>query len=141
MRFPSSTLCCSLEEASSEHLEALVESAGLEAVGGPWIRVVHADRSFQANTAFRVLARFLNARTGPRIFFSIKSKGAAAPYESTRDEAASVQVLFLSLLQRRAADTEYVRRLATTAALIGQLGADESNLRGDEFDVSLSRPT
>ena len=46
-------------------------------------------------------------------------------------------MLFLSLLQRRAADTGYVRRLATTAALIGQLGADGRILRGNEFDVSL----
>jgi hypothetical protein len=127
----------SLEGASSDHLEALVESAGLEAVGGPWIRVVHADRSFQADTAFRVLARFLNARAGPRIFFNVKTKGRAAPHERARDEAASVQVLLLWLLQRRAADTEYVRRLATTAGLIARLAGDEGVLAGEEVDVSL----
>jgi hypothetical protein len=129
----------SLEEASSEDLEALVESAGLEAVGGPWVRVVHADRSFQADTAFRVLARFLNARAGPRIFLNVKTKGRAASHERARDEAASVQVLLLWLLQRRAADTEYVRRLATTAGLIGRLAADKGGrgLLGDEVDASL----
>jgi hypothetical protein len=52
----------SLEEASSEHLEALVESAGLEAGRAVDPSRAHADRSFQADTAFRVLARFLNAR-------------------------------------------------------------------------------
>jgi hypothetical protein len=127
----------SLEEASSEHLEDLVESTGLEAVGGAWIRVVHADRSFQGGTSFRVLARFLNARAGPRIFSSVKPKGAATSDERTRDQAVSVQVLLLWLLQRRAADTEYVRRLATTAGLIGRLAADGRILPGDEVDVSL----
>src|SRR6266550_1089788 len=126
-----------LEEAASEHLEDLVESPGLEAVGGPWIRVVHADHSFQGGTSFRVLARFLNARAGPRIFFSVKPKGAATSDERTRDQAVSVQVLLLWLLQRRAADTEYVRRLATTAGLIGRLAADGRILPGDEVDVSL----
>jgi hypothetical protein len=46
-------------------------------------------------------------------------------------------VLFLSLLQRRPADAEYNRRLATTASLIGQLADDGRILRGNEFDVSL----
>jgi hypothetical protein len=127
----------SLEEASSEHLEALVESTGVESVGGRWIEVVHADRSFQADNAFRVLARLLNARGGPRIFFSVKTKGRAASSERARDEAASVQVLLLWLLQRRAADTAYVRRLATTAGLIGRLAGEGRILLGDEVDVSL----
>jgi len=126
-----------LDEASDEQLETLVESAGLEVVGGPWIQVVHADRSFQAGTSIRVLARFLNARAGPRIFFSVKSKGAAASQERPSDETASVQVLLLWLLQRRAADTDYVRRLATTAGLIGRLGADGRVLPAEEVDVSL----
>ncbi|MGZ8696299.1 MAG: YbjN domain-containing protein [Gaiellaceae bacterium] len=128
-----------LEEASSEHLEALVESesAGLEAIGGPDVRVVHADRSFQGDAAFHVLVRFLNARGGPRIFFSVKPKGAAASHRRPRYEAAAVQLLLLSLLQQRAADTEYVRRLATTASLIGRLAADGGILRGNEFDASL----
>jgi hypothetical protein len=126
-----------LEEAPSEHLEELVESAGLEAVGGPWIRVVHAGRSFPADTVFRVLARFLNARAGPRIFFSVKAKRATASYEGTRDEATSVQVLLLWLLQRRAADTEYVRRLAGAAGLIGRLAADGRIAKGNEFGASL----
>src|SRR6266568_3732565 len=123
-----------LDEASDEQLETLVESAGLEVVGGPWIQVVHADRSFQAGTSIRVLARFLNARAGPRIFFSVKSKGAAASQERPSDETASVQVLLLWLLQRRAADTDYVRRLATTAGLIGRLGADGRVLPAEEVD-------
>jgi hypothetical protein len=129
----------SLEEASSEHLEALIksESVGLEAIGEPEVRVVPADRSFQGEAAFRVLARFLNARRGPRIFFSVKPKGAATSRRRHRYEAAGVQLLLLSLLQRRAADTEYVRRLATTAGLIGRLAADGRILRGSEFDVSL----
>ena len=127
----------SLEEASSEHLEALVESTGVEAVRGRWIRVVHAERSFQADIAFRVLARLLNTRGGPRIFFSVKTKGRAAASDRTRDEAASVQVLLLWLLQRRAADTAYVRRLATTAGLIGRLAGEGRILLGDEVDVSL----
>ena len=126
-----------LDEASDEQLETLVGSAGLEVVGGPWIQVVHADRSFPAGTSFRVLARFLNARAGPRIFLSVKSKSAAASRERTPDETTSVQVLLLWLLQRRAADTDYVRCLATTAGLIGRLGADGRVLSGDEVDVSL----
>jgi hypothetical protein len=129
----------SLEEASSEYLEALVESenVGLDAIGGAEVRIVHADRSFQGDAAFRVLARFLNARAGPRIFFSVKPKGAAASLRRPAYEAAGVQLLLLSLLQRRAADTEYVRRLATTAGLIGRLAADGGIVRGNEFDVSL----
>jgi hypothetical protein len=128
----------SLEEASSEHLEALVESRSvrLEATRGPEVRIVQADRSFRGDAGFRVLARFLNARAGPRIFFSVKPRGAAASHRQRRYETAGVQLLLLSLLQRRAADTEYVRRLATTAGLIGRLAAD-GFLRGNEFDVSL----
>jgi hypothetical protein len=129
----------SLEEASSEDLEALVESesAGLEAIGGPEVRLVHGDRSFQGDAAFRVLVRFLNARGGPRIFFSVKPKGAAASHGRPHYEAPAVQLLLFSLLQRRAADTEYVRRLATAASLIGRLAADGTILPGNEFDVSL----
>jgi hypothetical protein len=129
----------SLEEASSEDLEALVESesVGLDAIGGVEVRIVHVDRSFQGDAAFRVLARFLNARGGPRIFFSVKPKGAAASHRRPVYEAAGVQLLLLSLLQRRAADTEYVRRLATTAGLIGRLAVDGGIVRGNEFDVSL----
>jgi hypothetical protein len=129
----------SLEEASSEDLEALVESesVGLDAIGGAEVQIVHVDRSFQGDAAVRVLARFLNARGGPRIFFSVKPKGAAASPRRPVYEAAGVQLLLLSLLQRRAADTEYVRRLATTAALIGRLAVDGRIVRGNEFDVSL----
>jgi len=129
----------SLEEASSEQLEELVESetVHLEAIGGPVVRLVHEDRSFQGDAAFRVLARFLNARGGPRIFFSAKPQGAAVSHRRPRYEAPAVQLLLLSLLQRRAADTEYVRRLATTAGLIGRLAAEERILPGNEFDVSL----
>jgi hypothetical protein len=128
-----------LEDASSERLEALAESErlSLHAVGGPEVRIVHADGSFQADAAFRVLARFLNARGGPRIFFTVKAKGAAASHGRPHYEAAAVQILLLSLLQRRAADTEYVRRLATTAGLIGRLAADGRILEGNELDVSL----
>jgi hypothetical protein len=128
-----------LEEASSEHLEALVEteSVRLEELGGPEVRIVPADRSFQGDAAFRVLARFLNARGGPRIFSSVKPKGSATSDQRHGYQAAGVQLLLLSLLQRRAADTEYVRRLATTAGLIGRLAADGRILRGSEFDVSL----
>jgi hypothetical protein len=128
----------SFEGASGEYLEALVEdeSLSLETIGGPKIRVVHADRSFQSDAAFRVVARFLNARAGPRIFFSVKPKGAAS-HRRPHYEAAAVQLLLLSLLQRRAADTEYVRRLATTAGLIGRLAAEGEVRRGTEFDVSL----
>jgi hypothetical protein len=129
----------SLEEASSEDLEVLVESesTGLEAIGGPEVRLVHGDRSFQSDVAFRVLARFLNARGGPRIFFSVKPKGAAASHGRPGYEAPAVQLLLFALLQRRAADTEYVRRLATTAGLIGRLAAGGTILPGNEFDVSL----
>src|SRR5256885_5096216 len=44
----------SLEEASSEQLEAIVESesAGLEVMGGPAVRIVRADRSFQGDAGF-----------------------------------------------------------------------------------------
>jgi hypothetical protein len=128
----------SLENASSEDLEVIVESETmrLQAIGGPEVRIVHADRSFRGDAAFRVLARFLSARTGPRIFFNVRPKGAAASHRQPRYETAGVQLLLLSLFQRRAADTEYVRRLATTAGLIGRLAAD-GFLRGIEFDVSL----
>src|SRR4030088_3169615 len=49
-----------LEDASSEDLEALVGSEGvsLEETRGPTVRLVHADRKFQSDVAFRVLARF-----------------------------------------------------------------------------------
>src|SRR4051794_25865356 len=72
----------SLEEATSEELEVLVkgESLRLQAIGGPEVRIVQADGSFRAYAAVRVLARFLNARRGPRIFFSVKPKGAAASH-------------------------------------------------------------
>ena len=126
-----------LGEASSEDLEALVESRSLESVDGPWIRVVDADRSSQTGASIRVLARLLNTRAGPRIFFNVRSKAAAATHKRIPHDAASVQVLFLSLLQRRAEDTVYIRRLATTAGLIGQLGADGRILRGREFGVSV----
>jgi hypothetical protein len=127
-----------LEDASSEDLEALVGSEGvsLEETRGPTVRLVHADRKFQSDVAFRVLARFLNGRGGPRIFFTVRP-AVAASHRGLRYEAPAVRLLLLALLQRRAADSEYVRGLATTAGLIGRLAADGKIVPGNEFSVSL----
>lgn len=127
-----------LEEASNERIETLVasESVRLEA-SGPVVRIVHSDRLSQADAGLRVLARFLNARRGPRIFFSVKPKGAAVARGLPGYEGPAMQVLLLALLQRRATDTAYVRRLATTAGLVGRLAADRRIAAGSEFDVSM----
>jgi hypothetical protein len=127
----------SLETASSEDLEILVETEGLDAIGGQELRLVSSDRSFEGVAAIHVLTRLLNGRRGPRIFFGTKPRGAASSRQRPGYDAPAVQVLLLSLLQRRAADTEYVRRLAITAGSVGQLAAGGRILPGSEFEVAL----
>ena len=57
--------------------------------------------------------------------------------EGERYKAASVQLLLLSLVEQRAGDAEYVRRLAAAARLIGRLASAGRVRRGSEFDVAL----
>jgi hypothetical protein len=105
-------------------------SAGVDDGGAPNLRTVHGDSSFRGDKAFHAVARFVDARGGPRIFFVANAEGE-------RYEAASVQLLLLSLLQQRAGDTEYVRRLAAAARLTGRLASAGRVQRGSEFEVAL----
>jgi len=128
-----------LEEASTEHLVSFVESdgPGPDDLGDARIRVAEPDPSFQGEQALTVLARFLDARRAPRIFFSVKPRGLP-PLARTYHAPASVRVVLYSLLKRRADDAEYLHRLARTAGLIGRLGATGQITSGSEFDVALA---
>ena len=118
-------------EAELQLVHALKHgSDGAGDVGVPNLRLVHGDRFFEGDKAFHVVARFVDARGGPRISFG-------ANVEGERYKAASVQLLLLSLVEQRAGDAEYVRRLAAAARLIGRLASAGRVRRGSEFDVAL----
>lgn len=105
-------------------------SNGVGDADGPNLRIVHGDSAFQSDQAFHVVARFVDARGGPRISF-------VANVEGERHQEASVHLLLLSLLEQRADDAEYVGRLKAAARLIGRLASAGRVQRGSEFDVAL----
>jgi len=80
---------------------------------------------------FRVLARFVDGAAGPRIYFRAKAKRSL-------DRGASVRVLLAALLERRANDAGYRRRLELTAELLARLGATGQIREDNEFDVALA---
>jgi hypothetical protein len=128
---------------NEEAAEGLVDASGsdpppLADIGGGPIRVARPDSPLRPDKAIQVVARFLDTRREPRMFFSLKAHAVRLEREGTRQALASVPVLLSSLLDRRAADTAYVRRLADTARLIGWLGANDEIVPGSEFDAALA---
>jgi hypothetical protein len=79
----------------------------------------------------RALARFLDAASGPRMYFRTKSSGSP-------DLARSVNVLLDSLLQRSGDDERGGARLTRVAVLLARLGATGQITRDNEFDVALA---
>jgi len=120
-------------------LTRLEEGAGIDDVALAGVRVVPCDEGIGADRALTVLARFLNTRGGPRMFFRLKRRGLPPLARGdAHHEAASVHVLLYSLLNQRATDARYLRRLARTAGLIGRLASSGRLGPGNEFDVSLA---
>ncbi len=92
------------------------------------------DRSVGAGASVRVRARFLNARSGPRMFFSVKSRRGGSDHA-----ASSVRLLLSELLARGGPDDASSREpLAATAGLIGRAAADGRLTPATEFDVALA---
>lgn len=119
-----------VEDASVEELVRLVELDG-PPLDGRSIRVAGPELTARADENFVVLARFLDPRRGPRMSFTLKTRGE-------EHASASVQVLLHALLKRRAGDRGYLQRLAGTAASIGRFAADGRMTPDNEFDVALA---
>jgi hypothetical protein len=122
--FPLADSLRSLEGATTEYLAGLAERD--QPVNGE-------------GKALRVLTRFLSTRGGPRIFFRLKRQGlpprvAGDAYHGL----GSVHAVLYALLNRRATDVRYMRRLATVAGSIGRLASSGQIRRDNEFDVSLA---
>jgi hypothetical protein len=82
-------------------------------------------------TGFRVVVRFVDGASGPRIYFRLKPK--QPPHAG-----ASVRMLLDALLRRRETDVDYRRRLELTAELLARLGATGQVRTDNEFDVALA---
>lgn len=97
---------------------------------------VQGDPGHPHEARIDVIARFLDTRGGPRMFFRVKRSGSTA--DEDRAVAESVHTLLGSLLRRRGEDTQYTGALLDTARLIGRLAADGGIAPGGEFDVALA---
>ncbi len=98
------------------------------------------DASAQAGgfraAELEVAARFLDTRSGPRMFFRLGRHGSRA-----QDGAAvsgSVWAVFEALLRGREAERRYAAALVETARLLGRVGTNGGVVRGSEFDVALA---
>ena len=120
----------SLDDTSTESL--------IDVVRGNVQALADIAAAGPSDKAVRVVAQFFDARRGPRMFFSVKAHGLRLEGEDMENALASVQVLLHSLLDRRAADIDYARRLADTARLMGRLAANGEIGPGSEFDASLA---
>ena len=112
---------------------------GLTNPGQTHVRVVPWEPSAGADRSMRALVRFLETKSGPRIYFRLRERGIgpAAEGDGSRT-AASVPVLFQSLANKHASEELFESRLATTAALIGNLSSAGAVMPDNEFDVSLA---
>jgi hypothetical protein len=122
-----------LEEASLDELVRLAEGEG-PSVDGKRIRVAGPELASRADEGFIVLARFLDPRRGPRMSFTLKTRGPRAE----RYGSPSVPVLLYALLKRRAGDRDYLQHLARTAGSVGRFAASGRVTPDNEFDVALA---
>jgi hypothetical protein len=132
-----------LRSLNHEAVEGLADSSGSDRpppadIGGVPVRLAWPDSPSRPDRAIQVVVRFLDTRREPRMFFSLKAHALRLEREGTPEALASVPVLLYSLLDRRAEDTAYVRRLADTARLIGWLAANDEVVPGSEFDAALA---
>jgi hypothetical protein len=112
---------------------------GLTNLGQAQVRVVPWEPSARADRSMRALVRFLETKSGPRIYFRLRERGIGPAAEGDGSRAAaSVPVLFQSLASKHASKKLFESRLATTAALIGNLSSAGAVTSENEFDVSLA---
>lgn len=112
---------------------------GLTNPGQAHVRVVPWEPSAGADRSMRALVRFLETKSGPRIYFRLRERGIGPAAEGDGSRAAaSVPVLFRSLANKHASEELFGSRLATTAALIGNLSSAGAVMPDNEFDVSLA---
>lgn len=128
-----------LENASTEHLQYLAR--GDQSTGGGLrsrFSIASPDRP-PAARRFRATLRFVSGRSAPRFRFATKP-GSVPPGDrgAAYDAAASVLLFLSSLLELRADDPVYLRRLATTAGLVGRLAEIGWVEAGTEFDLALA---
>ena len=103
------------------------------------VRVLPWESGAGDQRSFRVLVRFLDTASGPRVYFRLRERGFGPISEGDWSHAAaSVHVLLESLANGRANDAEFHRRLVTTAELIGRLGVAGAVAPDNEFDVALA---
>jgi hypothetical protein len=104
--------------ASMESASEVAQAPGLD------------GRDAGAGKTARVTARFLNGRSGPRLFFRM-SKTDLHGLDSVRAVASA-------LADEGAADRRYVQSLVNTAAFVGWLCAQGELRSGSELDSSLA---
>ena len=90
----------------------------------------HDQRNPHAGQTARVTARFLNGRSGPRVFFKVR--------KSDLHGLASVRAVAKALASEGAADPGYVQSLVKTSAFMGWLCAQGELRSGSELDSSLA---
>jgi hypothetical protein len=83
-----------------------------------------------------VVARFLDTRSGPRMFFRLRRHGSHAQDGSA--VSGSVGAVFGALLRGREAERRYTAALVETARLLGRVGTTGGVVRGSEFDLALA---
>jgi hypothetical protein len=83
-----------------------------------------------------VVARFLDTRSGPRMFFRLRRHGSHAQDGSA--VSGSVGAVFGALLRGREAERRYTAALVETARLLGRVGMTGGVVRGSEFDLALA---
>jgi hypothetical protein len=83
-----------------------------------------------------VVARFLDTRSGPRMFFRLRRHGSRAQDGSA--VSGSVCAVFGALLRERETELRYTAALVETARLLGHVGTTGGVVRGSEFDLALA---
>jgi hypothetical protein len=123
-----------LEGASSEDAVRLAEEAAGGDVGNPG-----QDAIAGAGKRLLIGQRLLSARRSPRIHLSAKARGFGLLRQGL-DHAfsRSLLLLFSSLVERRAGDTGYVRRLARAGASVGRLAQADPAVLANEVGVALA---
>jgi hypothetical protein len=93
----------------------------------------------RSSASTRVVARFIPARSEPRMYFAMKLNASrASPFANSAElAAASLEAAFDVLVRRGDVDGVHRRRLVTTAQLVGRFAADGVLDSENEFDVAL----
>jgi hypothetical protein len=120
-------------------LEAAPADAPPTETGRLAIRIVPASAVGDAAASTKIVARFLNARRQPRMYFGMKTRASGRSPFAGKDDlaAASLYVAFDAVL-RRAADPSDRRRVVKTVQLLARLVADGVVRTENEFDVALA---